>query len=175
MQTSLGVTIPFPEPRPPPKRSTPSAAPPPGPPEPFAFGEACVAKAAIASALGGVFGAGLGFLLGGYQNLSPPLMLPGVPNPPDIPMKYVFRESWMSTARKARRWGRNMLAVGALLAGTECCVEKYRAKHDLYNNMIGGAMTGAILAARQGPWGIFFGASGFAAFGMVTEYFMGHG
>ena len=174
MQTPSGLLIPFPTPQPPPKRTTPGPVAPPPPPEPFAFAEACVTKAAIASVMGGVFGAGLGIFLGSYQNLSPPIMLPGVPNPPDIPMKHVLRESWLSTARKGRRWGRNMLAVGALLSGTECIVEKYRARHDIYNNMIGGALTGAILAARQGPWGMFFGASGFAIFGVVTEYFMGH-
>jgi len=171
---TLGLQVPLPQPRPPAPRTIQQAPPPQGPPEPFAFGEACIAKAAVASAAGSVFGAGLGFLLGSYTSISPPIMLPGVPDPPEIPLKYILRESWMATARKARRWGRNMLVVGGLLSGTECCVEKFRAKHDLYNNMIGGAITGAVLAARQGPWGIFFGASGFAAFGMVTEYFMGN-
>lgn len=173
IQSSSGITIPFPFPKPPPKRTMPFQVSDPEQVEPFAFGEACITKAALASAVGSVFGAGLGFMIGSYQNMSPPIGLPGVPDPPEIPLRYLLRESWLSTARKARRWGKNMLAVGFLLAGSECCVEKYRAKHDLYNNLLGGAVTGAILAARQGPWGIFFGSVGFALFGVATEWMMG--
>ncbi|KAH9261512.1 hypothetical protein BASA81_000168 [Batrachochytrium salamandrivorans] len=173
MITASGYLIPFPRPAPPPKRTTPYALPEPVI-EPFAFNEACISKAVMASAMGSVFGAGLGFLMGSYQNMSPPIGLPGVPNPPDIPLRYALKESWLSTARKARRWGRNMLVVGFLLSGSECCIEKFRAKHDIYNSVLGGGLTGATLAARQGPWGMFFGAVGFACFGAISEYFMGH-
>lgn len=174
MRTSDGLAIPLPTPKPPPKITMPLNFPGTNQIEPFAFGEACIAKAAMASAVGSVFGAGLGFMIGSYSSMSPPIGLPGVPDPPQIPLKYVLRESWYSTARKARRWGRNMLAVGFLLAGSECCVEKMRAQHDLYNNFLGGALTGAILAARQGPWGMFFSAFGFSLFGVGTEYLMGN-
>lgn len=143
------------------------------PPDPLAFTEACVSKAVMSSAVGSVMGAGLGFFIGSYQNLSPPITLPGVPEPPQVPVRYQLRESWWSTARKARRWGRNMMVVGGMLSGVECVVEKYRAKHDILNNVVGGAVTGAVLAVRQGPWGMVFGSAGFALFSVVTEKLMG--
>eukprot|EP00924_Labyrinthula_sp_SR-Ha-C_P006266 augustus_masked-scaffold_31-processed-gene-1.18-mRNA-1 protein AED:0.05 eAED:0.05 QI:0/-1/0/1/-1/1/1/0/158 len=142
--------------------------------DPFRFSEACVAKAAMSCAMGGAMGAGMGLLLGSYNSLAPPMSMPGVPDPPKIPMKHLFMESLRSTGRKSRRWGKNFALVTAVFSGIECVVEKYRAKHDVKNGVVGGCVTGAILAANQGPAGMCFGCVGFAAFSAAIESIMGH-
>lgn len=142
--------------------------------EPFRFMEACVAKSATSAVMGGIMGGGMGLLLGSYSTIAPPMTLPGVPDPPKIPMKVQFREAFFSTGRRMRRWGKNFAFVTAVFSGVECVVEKYRAQHDIKNGVIGGCVTGAALAANQGPAAMCFGCAGFAAFSAAIESIMGH-
>lgn len=41
-----------------------------------------------------------------------------------------------------RKTTRNFAMVGAIFAGVECVIEKYRAKHDVINPVLGGCITG---------------------------------
>jgi import inner membrane translocase subunit TIM22 len=52
-------------------------------------------------------------------------------------------------------------------------VEKYRGKHDVVNGASAGFVTGAALAAPQGPQAMAFGAVGFAVFSIIIDYVMG--
>ena len=61
----------------------------------------------------------------------------------------------------------------AVFSGTECVVEKYRGSHDVVNGASAGFVTGAVLAAPQGPQAAAFGAVGFALFSIAIEYIMG--
>uniref|UniRef100_A0A6S8BLG5 Mitochondrial import inner membrane translocase subunit TIM22 n=1 Tax=Aplanochytrium stocchinoi TaxID=215587 RepID=A0A6S8BLG5_9STRA len=142
--------------------------------DPFRFMEACVAKSLTSAVVGGAMGGAMGLIIGSYSSITPPVTLPGVPDPPKIPMKHQLREAWTSTGRRCRRWGKNFAMVTAVFSGVECCVEKYRAKHDLANGVIGGCATGAILAAGQGPGAMCFGCVGFAAFSAAIESLMGN-
>ena len=63
--------------------------------------------------------------------------------------------------------------MGAVYAGIECVIEKSRAKHDIVNPVAGGCVTGAVLAARQGPVAMCFGCAGFAVFSGIIELAMG--
>ena len=110
--------------------------------DPFTFMEACVAKAGTSAFAGAIMGAGMGMLFGSYSSITPPVPLPGVPDPPKIPMRYQMREAFLSTARKSRRWGKNFGMVTAVFSGIECVIEKYRAKHDIYNGVSAGCVTG---------------------------------
>ena len=112
--------------------------------DPFTFMEACVAKAGTSALAGAVMGAGMGMLFGSYSSITPPVPLPGVPDPPKIPMRYQMREAFLSTARKSRRWGKNFGMVTAVFSGIECVIEKYRAKHDIYNGVSAGCVTGKL-------------------------------
>ncbi|KAJ1971818.1 Mitochondrial import inner membrane translocase subunit tim22, partial [Dimargaris xerosporica] len=49
-----------------------------------------------------------------------------------------------------RTWStaKNFAVVAAVYSGTECIIEQYRAKNDLYNSMSAGCVTGGILAAK---------------------------
>lgn len=142
--------------------------------DPFLFMESCAAKSVTSAAIGGGMGAAMGLLLGSYQSIAPPMSVPGVPDPPKIPARWQLRESYHSTARRMRRWGRNFAMVTAVFAGVECVVEKYRARHDVVNGVTAGCITGAALAAKQGPAAMCFGCAGFAAFSAVIDQVMGH-
>lgn len=60
-----------------------------------------------------------------------------------------------------------------MFSGVECLIEKYRAKHDIYNPTAAGCITGAALAAPQGPMASCVGCAGFAAFSVAIEAVMG--
>lgn len=64
--------------------------------------------------------------------------------------------------------------MGALFAGSECVVEKMRAKHDMYNSVYAGCATGAVLAHSGGPKAMCIGCATFAAFSAAIDKFMGH-
>lgn len=65
-------------------------------------------------------------------------------------------------------------AMGALFAGSECVIEKMRARHDMYNSIYAGCTTGAILAHSGGPKAMCIGCASFAAFSALIDRFMGH-
>jgi import inner membrane translocase subunit TIM22 len=140
---------------------------------PLAFQEACITKLVMSGVIGGGMGALLGLVMGSYNSIAPPVTLPGVPDPPKVPIRWQLIESWQSTIRKSRAWGRNFGAVGGVYAGVECVIEKTRAKHDMVNPVAGGCVTGAVLASRQGPAAMCFGCAGFALFSGLIELFMG--
>ncbi|MCJ1262925.1 Mitochondrial import inner membrane translocase subunit tim22 [Lobaria immixta] len=67
---------------------------------------------------------------------------------------------------------KNFGMVGAMFAGTECCIEGYRAKNDLKNGIAAGCVTGGILGAKAGPQAAAIGCAGFAAFSAAIDYYM---
>ena len=64
--------------------------------------------------------------------------------------------------------------MGAMFAGSECVIEKMRAKHDIYNSVYAGCFTGGTLAARAGPQAACAGCATFAIFSALIDKFMGH-
>jgi len=71
-------------------RPPPSALNPFAPSDPFAFTEACVSKGAVSAVAGSVMGALMGLLMGSYQSIQPPVPLPGVPDPPNVPIRWLY-------------------------------------------------------------------------------------
>jgi import inner membrane translocase subunit TIM22 len=67
---------------------------------------------------------------------------------------------------------KNFGKVGAIFAGTECCIEGFRAKNDLYNGTLAGCITGGALAAQAGPQAAALGCAGFAAFSLAIDAYM---
>lgn len=57
----------------------------------------------------------------------------------------------------------------------ECIVEKYRAKHDVWNPVISGCVVGASLSAKAGPQAACFGCVGFSAFSFLMDAVLGGG
>ena len=86
---------------------------------------------------------------------------------------------------------KNFGIVGAIFAGTECCIEgvcqvaprfrkiladmqwlQYRAKNDLTNGIAAGCITGGVLGAKAGPQAAAIGCVGFAAFSAAIDSYM---
>lgn len=59
-------------------------------------------------------------------------------------IKTVFKEMGSKTWSSAKNLG----MVAALFSGIECLIETYRAKHDIYNTITSGCLSGAILGAK---------------------------
>ena len=73
-----------------------------------------------------------------------------------------------------RSYAKGFGAMGALFAGSECIIEKVRAKHDIYNSVYAGCATGGVLAHRAGPKAMCAGCVTFAAFSAAIDHFMTH-
>ncbi|BFZ60366.1 Mitochondrial import inner membrane translocase subunit tim22 [Saitoella coloradoensis] len=67
---------------------------------------------------------------------------------------------------------KNFAVVGAIFAGSECCIESLRAKNDIYNGIAAGCFTGGALAVKAGPKAAAFGCAGFAAFSAAIDYYL---
>ncbi|KAK4698935.1 RNA polymerase II-associated protein 1, partial [Phenoliferia sp. Uapishka_3] len=62
--------------------------------------------------------------------------------------------------------------VGALYAGSECVIEGYRARNDIWNSIYAGAFSGAFLGRKSGIKAMLLGGAGFAAFSAVIDTYI---
>jgi len=67
---------------------------------------------------------------------------------------------------------KNFGMIGAIYSGTECTIEAFRAKNDIYNGVSAGCLTGGALAVKAGPQAAAFGCAGFAAFSAAIDWYM---
>ena len=91
-----------------------------------------------------------------------------------IALSATFPDFVALIADKSMYWCRNFAFITGVFGGSECLVEKYRGKHDVWNSVASGCITGAALQAKQGPQAAAMGCGGFAAFSLVIDSFMGH-
>ena len=68
-----------------------------------------------------------------------------------MPLREQMRGALKATASKATGWAKNFGILSALFGGVECVIEKYRAKHDVWNPVLSGCVVGATLSAKAGP------------------------
>ncbi|KAJ3328311.1 Mitochondrial import inner membrane translocase subunit tim22 [Blyttiomyces sp. JEL0837] len=125
--------------------------------------ESCPAKS--------ILSLGMGFALGGVFGL----FMSSVDYGTDIDklQKMSFRDQVKVTFKdmgaKSYSSAKNFAIVGAVFSGTECVIETYRAKNDIYNGVSAGCITGAALAARGGPIAMASGCATFAAFSAAID------
>ena len=67
---------------------------------------------------------------------------------------------------------KNFGFIGAVFSGTECGIEGFRAKNDLWNGVAAGCLTGGGLAVKAGPQAMALGCGGFAAFSAAIDWYM---
>jgi len=128
--------------------------------------ENCVVKGVMSGAMG----AALGFAFGGFFAAS---MNPSVE---EIQGKTVIRQvvdSFKQAGKSGWHMSKGFAVAGALFSGTECGMEWYRGKTDMYNSVTAGCISGAILGARGGPKAAGIGCAGFSAFSLAIDYFTG--
>ncbi|CAJ1942302.1 unnamed protein product [Cylindrotheca closterium] len=133
----------------------------------------CGGKAAIGVFGGGVMGLLMGVFLGAMSDSTPPIQVIAGKEVPQAPLKEQVRVTFRATAEKSLYWCRNFAFITGVFGGSECLVEKFRGKHDVWNSVASGCITGAALQAKQGPQAAAVGCGGFAAFSLVIDSFMG--
>jgi mitochondrial import inner membrane translocase subunit TIM22 len=112
--------------------------------------EACGTKIITGGVMGGVIGIALGAFMGAMGDVSPIQVVNGR-EVPVAPLREQMRGAFKSTAAKTGGWAKSFGILTALFGGVECVVEKYRAKHDVWNPVISGCVVGATLSAKGGP------------------------
>ena len=134
----------------------------------------CGGKAAIGVFGGGIMGLLMGVFLGALSDATPPVQVIGGKDVPQAPLKEQARVTMRATWEKSLYWCRNFAFITGVFGGTDCLVEKYRGKHDVWNSVASGCITGAALQAKQGPQAAALGCGGFAVFSLAIEQVMGH-
>jgi import inner membrane translocase subunit TIM22 len=68
------------------------------------------------------------------------------------PTRVVLRETWVLMKEKSKSYAKGFGGMGFLYSGTECMIEKYRAKHDKWNATLAGCATGGMMAVQGRRW-----------------------
>ncbi|CCX10481.1 Tim17/Tim22/Tim23/Pmp24 family-domain-containing protein [Pyronema domesticum] len=133
--------------------------------------ESCPAKLVLSGgagfALGGVFG-----LFMASMSYDTPMSGSGAQTITSLPLKQQLKEGFKDMGKRSWSSAKNFGMVGAIFSGTECCIEGFRAKNDLYNGVAAGCLTGGALAASAGPQAAAIGCAGFAAFSAAIDYYL---
>lgn len=140
--------------------------------------ESCPAKTVIA----GTMGFGLGGLFGLFMSsmrYDTPMSagLPGGVGAPGaditaLPVREQLKRGFKDMGKASWSSAKNFGYIGAVFAGTECCIEGLRAKNDLTNGVMAGCLTGGWLARSAGPQACMVGCAGFAAFSGAIDAYM---
>lgn len=152
----------------------PTAGPTEIPPDFTWLTSSCSGKAAIGVIGGGVMGLLMGLFLGAMSDATPPVQVIAGKDVPQAPLSEQIRVTARATAEKSLYWARSFAFLTGVFGGSECLVEKYRGKSDLWNQVASGCITGASLQAKAGPQAAALGCGGFAAFSLVIDSVMGN-
>jgi import inner membrane translocase subunit TIM22 len=117
----------------------------------------------------------------------PPQLTPRPPHPPSLlqpgldgtgavaekqTARQVMRQMAATAKSRSVSYAKGFGAMGALFAGSECVIEKARAKHDIMNAVYAGCAAGGALAAGAGVKAACVGCASFAAFSAFIEKVM---
>ncbi|KAG2180408.1 hypothetical protein INT44_003412 [Umbelopsis vinacea] len=130
--------------------------------------ESCPFKFATSGVIGFGLGAAFGLFMSSFEYAGPTMTDEMVKQTTKQQMKSALKD--MGT--RSYSMAKNFAVVGAIYSGTECCIESYRAKNDLYNSAAAGCITGGLLAHRSGPQSAALGCAGFAAFSTAIDWYM---
>ncbi|KAJ2725922.1 Mitochondrial import inner membrane translocase subunit tim22 [Coemansia sp. Benny D115] len=126
--------------------------------------DSCAFKAGFS----GIAGYGIGLMFG--------LVLSGIefstPVDTTASTKQQVKTVLKDMGNKSLSSARNFAVMAAIYSGTECMIESYRARNDIYNSIGAGCVTGGVLAMKTGPRGMAAGCAGFAAFSAAIDWYM---
>lgn len=136
--------------------------------------ETCIFKAALSGTAGGAMGLLFGLFFGGYSNAVDKAV--EMQGSAAVKLRVGFREA----AKAMRGYARSFAMFGVVFSGSECTVEKIRARHDIWNSIIGGCVTGAVMSSqprtsmpyRARASQMAVGCAGMAAFSAAIDYYM---
>lgn len=133
----------------------------------------CAVRTVLATVMGSVMGVAFGVFMGTMDHAG--MGLDGSINTDQKQtVRQAMKEMVQKTASRSTSYAKGFAAMGALFAGSECIIEKFRAKHDMYNSIYAGCTTGAVLAHSGGPKAMCIGCASFAAFSAVIDRFLEH-
>lgn len=135
------------------------------------FMQSCPGKTTMA----GVSGFGLGGFFGLFMAsmaYDVPVGTEAVKHISDLPFKKQMKLQFTDMGRRAWSSAKNFGYIGLVYSGVECSIESLRAKHDLYNGVSAGCITGAGLSIKAGPQAAFIGCAGFAAFSVAIDMYL---
>ena len=120
-----------------------------------------------------------GFALGGFFGLfmasmayDTPIGTDAVKHISELPFKQQMKLQFTDMAKRSYSSAKNFGYIGMVYSGVECTIESLRAKHDIYNGVSAGCITGAGLAIRAGPQAALVGCAGFAAFSLAIDMYL---
>lgn len=136
--------------------------------------ETCIFKASLSAVAGGGLGLMFGLFFGGYSNAVDKAV--ETEGPASLKLRIGFREAALSM----RSYAKNFAKFGASFSAAECTIEKVRARHDIWNSIIGGCVAGAYMSAapsekmphRARAMQMAFGCGSVAAFSAAIDYYM---
>eukprot|EP00879_Flechtneria_rotunda_P017427 GHRR01018260.1.p1 GENE.GHRR01018260.1~~GHRR01018260.1.p1 ORF type:complete len:172 (+),score=18.39 GHRR01018260.1:23-517(+) len=129
----------------------------------------CGVKSVIAGTMGALLGVAFGVFTASLDTQG----IDAAPLGETKPTRVVLKETWILMKDKSKSYAKGFAGMGFLYSGTECLIEKYRAKHDKWNATLAGCATGGMMAAPGGTKAMCFGCASFAAFSTAIEYFTG--
>ncbi|CAM0138805.1 Mitochondrial import inner membrane translocase subunit tim22 [Umbelopsis sp. WA50703] len=130
--------------------------------------ESCPFKFATSGVIGFGLGAAFGLFMSSFEYAGPNINQEMV----EQTTKQQIRTALKDMGTRSYSMAKNFAVVGAIYSGTECCIESYRAKNDLYNSATAGCITGGLLAHKAGPQATALGCAGFAAFSTAIDWYM---
>lgn len=137
----------------------------------IAFMQSCPGKTAMA----GVSGFGLGGFFGLFMAsmaYDVPVGTNAVNHISQLPLKQQMKLQFTDMGKRAWNSAKNFGYIGMVYSGVECSIESLRAKHDIYNGVSAGCITGAALSIKAGPQAAFVGCAGFAAFSVAIDLYL---
>ncbi|MCJ1224481.1 Mitochondrial import inner membrane translocase subunit tim22 [Toensbergia leucococca] len=132
--------------------------------------ESCPAKTVISGGMGFVLGGAFGLFMSSMSYDTP--LTPQGQQLASLPVREQLRRGFKDMGTRSFSSAKNFALVGSIFAGTECCIEGFRAKNDLKNGIAAGCLTGGALGAKAGPQAAAIGCAGFAAFSAAIDYYM---
>ncbi|KAI8988534.1 mitochondrial import inner membrane translocase subunit Tim17 family protein [Mycotypha africana] len=130
--------------------------------------ESCPVKMGMSGVAGFGMGAAFGLFMSSMDYAGPLTNEDLVKQTTKQQIKHAFKDMGSKSMSMAKNFG----LVGLIYSGSECCIESYRAKNDLYNSVTAGAFTGGLLAVKAGPQAMALGAGGFALFSLAIDWYM---
>ncbi|KAK3279321.1 hypothetical protein CYMTET_12786 [Cymbomonas tetramitiformis] len=135
------------------------------------FTDSCITKGVISTVAGGAMGAVMGIVFGGGGiGADAPLTAEQM----NKTVMQTLKEGAKDAGKRSWSYAKTFAGFGAVYSVSECYIEKFRAKHDIYNSGYAGCFTGAALAYKSGPAAQCFGCASVAAFSMLIDKYMGH-
>lgn len=134
--------------------------------------QSCPGKTVIAGVSGFGLGGFFGLFMASMAYDVPIGSTPGASHISDLPFKQQMKLQFSDMGRRAWLSAKNFGYIGMVYSGVECLIESMRAKHDVWNGVSAGCITGAGLAFKGGPQSAAIGCAGFAAFSAAIDMYL---